>query len=177
MKVIASITDKDILGTDGMSSAAPRRTARAVVKNSEELYAVMYAEKFGLYSLPGGGMEGGESAEDALRREIMEETGCVCQTIAEIGCVLENRFHCDYTQESYYYFVTVGTACAPAGLTEAEISNGTGVQWHSLEEMQRLICEPEHTTTQRKFLQARDRAALFEYRRLISQTAAHDRDD
>lgn len=174
MKLIATIIDDDILGTEGMSNAVPRLTARAVVRNEDGLYAVMHAEKFGLYSLPGGGIEEDEAALDALKREVMEETGCICQTITELGCVRENRFHCDYTQESYYYAVTVSAPVAQASLTEAEINNGTGVQWHSFEEVQRLICEPEHTTSQRKFLQARDRAALSAYRKLILQTDSHE---
>ena len=47
MKLIAEITDREILGTGGLSSAAPRYTARAVLKNGG-LYAVMFAEQFGL---------------------------------------------------------------------------------------------------------------------------------
>ena len=77
MKLIAEITDREILGTGGSSSAAPRYTARAVLKNGG-LYAVMYAEKFGLYSLPGGGVDDGEDVLTALKREILEETGCTC---------------------------------------------------------------------------------------------------
>ena len=54
MILIKEITDKDILGTDGLSDAKPRYTARAILKNHSDEYAVMYAEKFNLYSLPGG---------------------------------------------------------------------------------------------------------------------------
>ena len=45
----------------------------------------MYAEKFGLYSLPGGGIDDGEDVLTALKREILEETGCTCGSIAELG--------------------------------------------------------------------------------------------
>ena len=40
MRLIAEITDKEILGKDGLSSAKPRYTARAIVKNGD-LYAVI----------------------------------------------------------------------------------------------------------------------------------------
>ena len=60
MKQICELNDRIILGTDGMSTKAPRITARAIVKNQDGLYAVMYADKFKLHSLPGGGVEDGE---------------------------------------------------------------------------------------------------------------------
>ena len=81
MKLIKTITDKDILGTEGLSLAKPRLTARAIVKNKNNRYAVMYSKEFQLYSLPGGGVENGEDIEDALRREIAEETGCTIRAL------------------------------------------------------------------------------------------------
>ena len=91
MKHICELNDKIILGLDGLSSKAPRMTARAIVKNHDGLYAVMYADKFKLHSLPGGGVEDGEDVLAALHREVYEETGCVCDKIQELGIVTENH--------------------------------------------------------------------------------------
>ena len=74
-KVIGELTDKTVLGLDGVSDKAPRKTARAIVMNDEGLYAVVYAKKFNLHGLPGGGIEAGETKAEALRREVLEETG------------------------------------------------------------------------------------------------------
>ena len=126
---------------------------------------MMYAEKFGLYSLPGGGVEDGEDILTALRREILEETGCRCNAIEPLGIVAENRAHQNFTSRSYYYIVTTNQSPAPIHLTEDEAANGTAVQWHPLDAVIRLISEPKHTTTQRMFLQARDMAALNTYRK------------
>lgn len=167
MKLICELTDKIVLGLDGLSVQPPRLTARGIVKNKDGLYAVMYAGKFNLHSLPGGGVDAGEDTLTALRREILEETGCSCDHIEELGIVAENRAHQDFTTHSYYYVVTTGQEAVPVHLTEDELANQTVVQWHSLEEMIRLISEPVHTTNQRKFLQARDMAALQEYTRLL----------
>lgn len=41
----------------------------------------------GLWSLPGGRMEPGESAEQAVAREVLEETGLVIQVSREVGSV------------------------------------------------------------------------------------------
>ena len=165
MKQIKIITDKEILGTEGFSDAKPRITARAIVKTRDERYALMYARKYDLYSLPGGGVEGEEAVTEALKREVFEETGCSCDSIEPLGYVEENRAHCDYTQISYYYVVTTDCNDLAPSLTEAEAGNGTEVGWYSLEEVYDRIAGACHTTNQRKFLQARDLAALDTYRR------------
>lgn len=161
MKLIAEITDKEILGTEGLSSAEPRYTARAIVRNGD-LYAVMYAEKFNLYSLPGGGVNDGEDSVTALKREMLEETGCTCGKITDLGIVKENRAKADYTQCSYYYVVEVDSTGAPQ-LTAAEKKNKTELQWHTLSEMTKLINDVQPSTYQQQYLKARDVAALNKY--------------
>ena len=74
-KIIGQLTDKNVLGTEGLSTKEPRRTSRAILINQEGQYAVMYAKKFNLHSLPGGGIDNGESEVSALVREVFEETG------------------------------------------------------------------------------------------------------
>jgi len=166
MKVICELNDRVILGQDGLSDKPPRLTARAVVKNKDGLYAVMYAvyaDKVGLYTLPGGGVEDGEDVLTALRREILEETGCICDEIRELGIVMENHGQQDFTQESFYFAVTTNHDALQAQLTEAEKAHHTVVRWHTFDRMVSLIAGPVHTTVQRKYLQARDLAALKEY--------------
>lgn len=163
MKILCELTDKILLGLEGMSDKPPRLTARAIVRNKDGLYAVMYADKFRLHSLPGGGIEEGEDPITALRREIYEETGCRCDRIRELGIVSENRAHQDFTSLSHYYVVTTEHEPEPIHLTNDEIANKTTLQWHPLQEVIRLISEPRHTTTQRMYLQARDLAALQAY--------------
>ena len=52
MKQICELNDKIILGTDGLSTKAPRIIARALVRDRDGLYAVMYAKKFNMYPCP-----------------------------------------------------------------------------------------------------------------------------
>lgn len=163
MKQICELNDKIVLGQDGMSDKAPRLTARAIVKNQDGLYAVMYADKFKLYSLPGGGVEDGEDVLTALRREIYEETGCVCDEIKELGIIAENRASLDYTQINYYYVVTTTDKPGENHLTESEQVSRTVVQWHPFEEMVCLINEQKFDRVQGKYLKARDVAALKAY--------------
>ncbi len=173
MKIICELNDKIILGQEGRSDKAPRLTARAIVKNWNGLYAVMYSDKFKLHSLPGGGVEDGEDVLTALRREVYEETGCVCDKIKELGIVAENRASLDYTQINYYFVVTTTHKPGETHLTEAEQSNHTEVQWRTYDEMVRLIQEQKFDRVQGKYLKARDVAALQEYAawRLKAKTA------
>lgn len=168
MYLIKEITDKDILGTEGFSSAKPRLTARAILKNKNNLYAVMYSKDFNFYSFPGGGIEENENIIVALKREIMEETGCTCDFIEKLGCVKENRAHCNYTQISYYFFVITNDTLLNPGFTKDEVEHKTTVSWHTLEETIELITEPVYDTAQQRFLQARDVAALNRYLKTIT---------
>ena len=163
MKQICELNDKIVLGTEGLSSKAPRITARAIVKNQDGLYAVMYADKFKLHSLPGGGVEDGEDVLTALRREVYEETGCVCDEIRELGIVSENRASLDYTQVNHYFVVTTIHTPGENHLTEAEQDSRTMVKWVTFDELVQLINDQKFDRVQGKYLKMRDVAALREY--------------
>lgn len=166
MKQICELNDKIILGTDGLSSKTPRITARAIVKNRDGYYAVMYADKFKLHSLPGGGVEDSEDVLTALRREVFEETGCICDEIQELGIVSENRASLDYTQINHYFVVTTTHAMGKNHLTESELENCTVVKWVTFNELVRLINDQDFDRIQAKYLKARDVEALQEYTKL-----------
>ncbi|MCE9687220.1 NUDIX domain-containing protein [Shewanella sp. AS16] len=51
-----------------------RRAARGIILRGEEIL-LLYTERYQDYSLPGGGVDEGETLEQGLRREVFEETG------------------------------------------------------------------------------------------------------
>ena len=56
----------------------PRRGAVAVISQRRQLLVIRRSQRVeapGSYCFPGGGIEGGESAQDAVRRELWEELG------------------------------------------------------------------------------------------------------
>ena len=172
MRRLATLTDLDILGTPGLSSAKPRLTARAVAVNPAGQLAVMYAAKYDIHTLPGGGVEEGESIEAALRREIAEETGCTITSIEPLGIIEENRAHADYTQINHYYIVRTTDDTLHPHLTALEAENGICAMWCSFDEAYQRIAAPVFDRPQGKFLQARDMKALIEYRRLTNNEEA-----
>lgn len=66
-----------------------RRAARTVLIDDDGKVAIIYVKKHNYYKIPGGGVEAGESSEDAAKREAFEESGCCCEIIARLG-QLEN---------------------------------------------------------------------------------------
>lgn len=163
MKKIAELTDKNLLGQIGEAHSAPRYKVRAILRNSYGKYAVMYEDSTGLYSLPGGTVEDGEDILTALRREMLEETGCTCDVIYELGYIYENRAYCDLQQYSYFFTVTTkGPSMVPT-FTSEEIDAGTKLMWCTLEEMVSLIENGKPNTNQQIYLKARDTAVLKEY--------------
>ena len=76
---------------------------------------------------------------------------------------MENRASLDYTQINYYYVVTTTHRPGENHLTESEQASRTVVQWHTFNEMVRLINEQEFDRVQGKYLKARDVIALKEY--------------
>ena len=80
------------------------------------------------YKLPGGGIDEGEDAITALRREIREETGYEITDIKELGEVVEYRYFCGMHQISYCYIATA-TQFVGTQLTQKEQDGGMELQW------------------------------------------------
>ena len=69
---------------------APRPGAYALLRDAQGRVAVLETPR-GCY-LPGGGIEAGETAEDALRREVREECGFEAGRLSRLGEAVQHLF-------------------------------------------------------------------------------------
>jgi 8-oxo-dGTP pyrophosphatase MutT (NUDIX family) len=85
-----------------------RTAVRAVVARGNNLLMI-YSAAVGDYKFPGGGVDQGESHEQALRREVQEECGMSLATVGdEIGSIVEYNFPVEeeydvFRMISHYY--------------------------------------------------------------------------
>jgi 8-oxo-dGTP pyrophosphatase MutT (NUDIX family) len=71
--------------------------ARVVLENHREEILLQQRSDFGLWGLPGGNAEPGESLETVAIREVLEETGLIVTNLKPFG------FGCDPTIESHTF--------------------------------------------------------------------------
>lgn len=116
-----------------------RVTVRAVVLRGDELLLV-HSSVNGDFMFPGGGVEAGESHQDALARELREE--CGAELLAKGGLLGETREYRSarepdydaYCIRSLYYLCRVGEHRVPPRLQAYEERLGFKAGWHALEE-------------------------------------------
>lgn len=130
MRLITSLDQHELglLESSDSNISYTRRAARAVMINGKRQVAVMHFTGTGSYKLPGGGIDDGESVEEALRREVREETGYEIVAIQELGVVEEDRYFCGMHQTSYCFVAEAGRFVG-AELTEKEAVEGMELVW------------------------------------------------
>ena len=90
-------------------SGYPEPTAGALIQDPEGRILLIKSHKFNdLYTIPGGHIELGETAEEALRREIREETGL---EIHDVEFLLYQDFVFDDSFWKKKHFIFLDFAC------------------------------------------------------------------
>lgn len=172
MKIIKEISGKDVGLNEGERFNNPyflRKAARAVVFNDNNEIAFQFATKHKYYKLPGGGVEKGETIEEALKREVLEESGCKIDIIDELGIIIEYRNQFNILQISYCFLAkVVGEIGAPM-YEEIEINEGLTPIWVPLEKAINLIEEVNTDNYQGRFIKERDLLFLKEAFNLINK--------
>ena len=90
----------------------------------------------GWWSLPGGAVEAGERVEDAVCREVLEETNLVVRVV-RFGEIFE-RIMPDAAGAIEYHYVLLDYVCEVYGGTLRAGSDSADVRWFSSEELKEL---------------------------------------
>ena len=101
MNMICKITDNDI-GENYIEINNPktRLGARGIVIRDDGKIAIFNKTNKNEYKLPGGGIENDETPEEAFKREVLEETGCIVEIIEELGITEEYKCQSNFKQIS-----------------------------------------------------------------------------
>ena len=118
-----------------------REASRAIILKDNKI-AMVKSNVYGFYKFPGGGIWENESQEDALIREVREETGLTVKrdSIKEFGYTLENRKsdeyeNCIFSQKSFYYFVDIEDYLLEQKLTDDERELDFVLEWIDLDKV------------------------------------------
>ena len=139
MKLLKRITYKETFATDENQY----KSVRVVLLDNDNLVAVLYVGKVKFYTLPGGGIDEGETPEQAVIREAKEETGCDIEIVHTLGIIEENSKACDWNGINTCFIAKVKGAKGHQKLTEIEIDEDTQIRWLNLREALNIITDQE----------------------------------
>jgi 8-oxo-dGTP diphosphatase len=171
MKLLAEITEKDVNAesqpVEGKLAYNVRRACRVVLFNHEGKIALLHVKNLGSYSLPGGGLEAGETLEQGVARELMEETGCIAEIQSEVGMNIEYRDNWTLLQLAFCFTAKVKEDSGIINLMPDEIQNGLELHWIDLDEAIRLLEGVQPTDYDAKFFTRGSLTFLREAQKLI----------
>jgi len=132
MKILTEIHRTEGINISGKT--VHRTAVRAVIQRGRDLLMV-YSANVGDYKFPGGGMDEGETHEQALARELSEECGASLLSVdGELGAVIEYNLAKEkefdvFKMTSHYYFCRVGEELGAQKLDDYERDLGFKPVW------------------------------------------------
>lgn len=167
MKLLKEISE----GTLGLSNEFEqlgdtyelRKSARGIVLNENGEMATQYLNTYNYHKLPGGGVDRGETVEEALKREVKEEVGCDCEIIKFLGITIEYRNKYKLLHISYGFVAKVVGDIGVPTLEKGEIEEGQETLWLPPEEVLEKMKSDDPGKFQGHFVLEREKTFLEEF--------------
>ena len=172
MNLICKLTDNDIGGKYvELKNPEIRLSARGIVVRKDGRIAIFYKSIKNEYKLPGGGIENNESEEEAFKREVLEETGCIIEIEEKLGITEEYKTKTNFKQISNVFIGRVIEDTKQLNVTQKEKEEGAQLIWKTPEEALKLIIDcydnlvgsKYESVYMTKFIVLRDRKILEYY--------------
>lgn len=135
MKLLKSAVHPDLKDLSG--SIFTREAARGIVLNGEDIL-LLYTQRYHDFTLPGGGIDKGETHIQGLVRELQEETGAHnVNNIQAFGLYEEYRpwYKDDFDiihMKSYCFVCDIDKKLRNTKLEDYEITNGMKPVWKNI---------------------------------------------
>ncbi len=116
-----------------------KESHRAIIFKGD-LLLMVYVNRYGDYRFPGGKLDAGETKEEGLKREVLEEVGAYITSITPFANIKTRnieRFKLEYDLfelDTYYYLCNIGDVFLEPNLDEKEIKDGFEMAWVSLDD-------------------------------------------
>ncbi|MBU1292935.1 NUDIX domain-containing protein [Patescibacteria group bacterium] len=167
MRLLTEISDGSLGLSDQFeqlnSAYTLRKSARAILLDSEGRMATQYLQNYTYHKLPGGGVDPGESLEEALKREILEEVGCDSKILNPLGMCIEYRNKLSLLHISFCFVAQVVGAIGTPKLEEGEIEEGQTTLWITPGEVLAKMKTDEPKKYEGNFILKREITFLEEY--------------
>ena len=157
----------EIFGENDSGEWTDSRTGCRAVILKDGRILLSCESKTGIRTLPGGGLEGNESAEDCCIREIAEETGVL---VRPTDCFLEiDEYYGDRKWISFYFLCEI-VGETSMRLTAAEQARGMEPKWVDLKEAEAVFAAYSSyagTDEDRRGMYLREHTALLALEELM----------